>query len=270
LSRATWAQAGYWLLAVFLWLPMFGAAILPIWPQLGRWLARWQRGAATSLLATREGRSPEWLEQFVLSRRRANKAADAERRRIERNLHDGAQQHILATALTLGRLKSRVGPNADPETLALLDEARRDTRLALRELRELARGLYPPVLTDLGLDAALSAVVANCPVPIDLNVELPERPNSAVEAAVYFTVSEALTNVAKHAAASCATVRIDRQDGWLQLAVVDDGRGGATLHPEGGLGGMRHRLQAMGGDLDLDSPPGGPTSLRAWVPCGSR
>ncbi|HXV58446.1 MAG TPA: ATP-binding protein, partial [Gaiellaceae bacterium] len=142
-----------------------------------------------------------------------------------------------------------------------------DAKLALAEIRDLARGIHPAVLTDRGLDAALSSLAARCPVPVALSTDLEPRPPEPVEAAAYFVVAEALTNVARHSGAEHAAVSVLREDGSLRVEVRDDGRGGAELHPDSGLAGLRDRVGALGGRLELASPPGGPTILTAVIPC---
>jgi signal transduction histidine kinase len=190
-------------------------------------------------------------------------AADAERRRIERDLHDGAQQRLVALAMTLGRAKATEDPLAARE---LLDAAHRESKAALAELRSLARGIHPAVLTDRGLDAALSALAARCPVPVAVAVDLPRRAAPAVEAIAYFVVAEALTNVAKHSHASRASLCVAIEGGELAIEVSDDGRGGAR--PDGGgLTGLRDRVRAVDGTLLLVSPEGEGTTLRVELPC---
>jgi signal transduction histidine kinase len=191
-------------------------------------------------------------------------AADAERRRIERDLHDGAQQRLVALAMTLGRAKAA----EDPDTARdLLDEAHRESKEALAELRSLARGIHPAVLTDRGLDAAVSALAARCPVPVAVHVDLPRRAAPAVEAIAYFVVAEALTNVAKHSHASRARLEVRIEGEELCIEVADDGRGGADGAHGSGLNGLRDRVRAVDGILMVVSPPGEGTTLRVELPC---
>jgi signal transduction histidine kinase len=190
-------------------------------------------------------------------------AADAERRRIERDLHDGAQQRLVALALTLGRAKASEDPHMSKR---LLDEAHGEAKEALVELRNLARGIHPAVLTDRGLDAAVSALAARCPVPVAVDVDLPRRAGPAIEAIAYFVVAEALTNVAKHSGASRAWLTASLEGPDLVVEVLDDGHGGANPHG-GGLSGLRDRVRAVDGLLTLTSPPGGGTTLRVELPC---
>jgi len=188
-------------------------------------------------------------------------------RRIERDLHDGAQARLVALGMSLGMAEQKLAE--DPERAGqLLAEARAGAEQALRDLRDLARGIHPPVLTDRGLEAALSALADSTPIPVTLHVDLPERPPAAAETAAYFVAAEALANAGKHARANRVDIRIFRTGQLLTIEVADDGRGGAD--PEGsGLSGLRRRVQALDGRLRVASPPGGPTTILAEVPCGS-
>lgn len=194
--------------------------------------------------------------------------AAAERRRIERDLHDGAQQRLVALAMGLGMAKEKFA--GDPEAArTLLDEAHDEAKRALAELRDLARGIHPAVLTDRGLDAAVSALAARSPVPVEIDVDLRDRPPAATESTAYFVVAEALANVAKHAAATRAEVRIASEGGRLVVEVRDDGVGGADLAGGSGLAGLADRVASVDGRLVVASPKGGPTVVRAELPCGS-
>jgi signal transduction histidine kinase len=190
-------------------------------------------------------------------------AADAERRRIERDLHDGAQQRLVALAMTLGRAKAAEDPGAARQ---LLDEAHRESKEALVELRNLARGIHPAVLTDRGLDAAVSALAARCPVPVAVDVDLPQRAAPAVEAIAYFVVAEALTNVAKHSGATRARLEVKVEGPELVIEVSDNGRGGANVDGTG-ITGLRDRVRAVDGMLMVVSPAGEGTTLRVELPC---
>ena len=208
------------------------------------------------------------VEEARARRTMAVDVAAAERRRIERDLHDGAQQRLVALAMDLGMAREKF--SKDPEhAKALLDEAHDEAKRALTELRNLARGIHPAVLTDRGLDAAISALAARSSVPVDVSVELARRPPPTVESAAYFVVAEALVNVAKHAAATHAAVRVHSQKERLVIEVTDDGLGGATQRPGSGLAGLADRVTAVDGSFSLSSPPGGPTVIRAELPCGS-
>jgi len=204
------------------------------------------------------------------ARQGAVDAATTERLRIERDLHDGVQPRLVALAMTLGMARSRF--DSDPAaTRELLDQAHRDAKDSITELRQLARGIHPAILTDRGLDAALSAVAARNAVPTTVDVVLTGRPRPEVEAVLYFAVAEALTNVAKHSGATRCSVTVDQVPGGVRTVVWDDGVGGAGTdgHPGGGLSGMRDRVRAAGGTLLTESPVGGPTRVTVELPCAS-
>jgi signal transduction histidine kinase len=212
------------------------------------------------------------MEQTVVrlesSRVAALDSAEAERRRIERDLHDGAQQRLIAAAMDLGVARERLVTDP-PAGRTLVASAHDEVKAALRELRDLVRGIHPVILEDRGLDAALSAVVARSAVPVRLDVHTDPRPSPAVESAAYFIVCEALTNITRHAAATAASVSIVADAGVLRLHVHDDGRGGADPDLGTGLVGLAERVSALGGILSIESPPGGPTDLRVELPCAS-
>ena len=208
------------------------------------------------------------LRQVEASRAAAVDSAEAERRRIERDLHDGTQQRLVSVAMNLGRATERF--DTDPEAAReLVIEAHREAKAALTDLRRLVRGIHPAILADRGLDAALSAVVASSPVPVSLVVEVPERPPAPIESAAYFVVAEALTNIAKHARATKAKVSIARAGNRLVVEVMDNGLGGADPERGTGLRGLADRIAAVGGWMRLLSPPGGPTTLMVELPCAS-
>ncbi|PWS39508.1 histidine kinase [Streptomyces sp. ZEA17I] len=191
--------------------------------------------------------------------------AAADLRRIERDLHDGAQARLVALAMDLGLAKEKL--TDDPEAAArMVEEAHGEVKVALQELRDLARGIHPAVLTDRGLDAALSAIASRCAVPVTVEVDLDARPAQAIEGIAYFTVSELLQNVSKHAGATRATVDVWRTSDRLMLQVTDNGRGGAAASAGGGLAGLTERLDAVDGVLVVDSPSGGPTTVTAELP----
>ncbi|AVH57123.1 MULTISPECIES: sensor histidine kinase [Streptomyces] len=191
--------------------------------------------------------------------------AAADLRRIERDLHDGAQARLVALAMDLGLAKEKL--TEDPQAAArMVDEAHGEVKTALQELRDLARGIHPAVLTDRGLDAALSAVASRCTVPVDVDVDLASRPAAAIEGIAYFTVSELLQNISKHARASRATVDVWRVENRLMIQVVDDGVGGADVSRGSGLAGLAERLDAVDGILVVDSPVAGPTRVTAELP----
>ncbi|TDB96368.1 sensor histidine kinase [Actinomadura sp. 7K534] len=205
-------------------------------------------------------------EHLRASRARGVDAAEFERRRIERDLHDGAQQRLLSVAMDIGRARAKL--DDDPEgARALIEQAHSGTKEAIAELRDLARGIYPAILTDRGLDPALSGLAGRAPVPVEVEVDLPERPPAAVESIAYFIVAESLANIAKYARATRASVRVAREDRWVVVEVTDNGVGGAVARPEGGLAGLADRAATIDGMLLVDSPPGGPTIIRADLPC---
>ncbi|MFJ8084992.1 sensor histidine kinase [Streptomyces sp. NPDC096205] len=191
--------------------------------------------------------------------------AAADLRRIERDLHDGAQARLVNLAMGLGLAKEKLAE--DPRAAArMVDEAHGEVKTALQELRDLARGIHPAVLTDRGLDAALSAVASRCTVPVTVEVDLPSRPAPAIEGIAYFTVSELLQNISKHARARSASVDVWRAESRLMLQVTDDGVGGADASRGSGLAGLAERLDAVDGILVVDSPAGGPTTVTAELP----
>ncbi|MFJ9728962.1 sensor histidine kinase [Streptomyces sp. NPDC101209] len=191
--------------------------------------------------------------------------AAADLRRIERDLHDGAQARLVALAMDLGLAKEKL--TEDPQAAArMVDEAHGEVKTALQELRDLARGIHPAVLTDRGLDAALSAVASRCTVPVQVEVDLAERPAPAIEGIAYFTVSELLQNISKHSRATWAAVDVWRVEDRLMVQVMDNGVGGADASGGSGLGGLAERLDAVDGILAVDSPAGGPTRVTAELP----
>jgi signal transduction histidine kinase len=246
---------------------VIGVIVLLIAPQVTRGLgtgdarmSRWLLGPPSDLAAR--------VTELEISRERVVDAAEAERRRMERDLHDGAQQRLVALAMELGRAKAKFADDPDAARV-LVDQAHAQAKEALIELRNLVRGVHPPVLTERGLDAALSGLAALCPVPVDVHVDVPVRPKSSVEAVAYFVVAEALTNVAKHSRASHAKVVVEGHGypGTLTVMVSDDGIGGAN--PVGpGLSGLADRVSGVDGRLTVESPSGGPTIIAAELPCG--
>jgi signal transduction histidine kinase len=196
------------------------------------------------------------------SRARIVAAADEARRRLERDLHDGAQQRFVIAALTLECAAARAtGTPAAPLVAEALDQVRQ----GLAELRELAHGIHPAVLSERGLAAALAGLVARSPLPVELRMSA-ERAAPTVEAAIYFTVAEALTNITKHAHATRVSVTVGATDGALVAEIVDDGVGGARPTARSGLRGLADRMEAVGGTLSVESPPGGGTRVRAHAP----
>jgi signal transduction histidine kinase len=235
---------------------------------VGAWLLGVVAGARTGLtrllIAPREAGLGARVAELARSRVRLVDAFEAERRRIERDLHDGAQQRLVALTMTLGlaRLDAPPGPLADQ-----LAKAHQEAGAALAELRELIHGIHPKVLADYGLEAAVADAADRSAVPVDVDLELPGRLSPAVEAAAYFVVCEALANVGRHSGASRAEVSGGHRDGRLLLWIRDDGRGGARAGEGSGLTGLADRVSVLDGRLSLSSPPGGPTLLRVEIPC---
>jgi PAS domain S-box-containing protein len=221
-----------------------------------------QRAAEQALLV--RAAEAARIAELQASRVRIIDAADNARRRLARDLHDGAQQRLLSALLRLGLVERRLSP--DDALLDLVREARAELDAGLADLRELARGIHPAVLTDHGLSAAVRALTDRCGLPVELRDELSERLEPAVETALYYTVAESLANVVRYAEASSATVILRSADGWAIAEIADDGRGGADPGRGSGLRGLTDRLGALRGSLDVDSPPGGGTRLRARVP----
>ncbi|GAA3241519.1 sensor domain-containing protein [Dactylosporangium siamense] len=296
-SETTWRQLSYHLFALtvggagaaLVALAWAVGALLLAMPLLGRvgsepaigvvllfaapWLARGV--AAADLVAARALLGPDVRAELALrvaavERSRADlmAAADAERRRIERDLHDGMQQRLVSLAMNLGI--ARAGGDGLPEPLReAIVRAHDDAKQALTELRHIVRGLFPAVLDDRGLDAALSGIVAGSPVPTRLHADLPRRPPVAVEAVAYFVVAESLANVAKHASATRAgvDVRLVPERPELRIVITDDGVGGARPERGTGLRGLAQRVSSVDGTLTVDSPEGGPTTIVVVLPC---
>jgi signal transduction histidine kinase len=222
---------------------------------------------ASALLGSSQRQLQARVAALEASRDRAVDSAEAERRRIERDLHDGAQQRLVALAMDLGMARAKLATDPAAAT-ALVGEAHEEAKRALAELRDLARGIHPAVLADRGLDAAISALAARSPVPVEVEVDA-ERLPAPVESAAYFVVAEALANAAKHARAAEIGVRIARHRDLLIVEVMDDGAGGADPARGSGLRGLADRVAAVDGRLTVTSPAGGPTVVRAELPCGS-
>jgi signal transduction histidine kinase len=212
--------------------------------------------------------SADARDEVAASRLRIVEASDTERRRLERNLHDGAQQRLVAASvgLRLAQAKLRTSPDEAEKVLEALSQ---DLGEALVELRELAQGIHPAVLTERGLGPALEVLTARAPLDVELGIELAERLPEPVETAAYYTVSEALANVVKHADASTAAVRVACDGGQIIVEVTDDGAGGADAERGSGLRGLSDRVETLDGELLVDSPPGGGTVVRAELPVRS-
>ncbi len=221
------------------------------------------------VVPSREAELTQRVETATQRRNEAMRAAEVERTRIERDLHDGVQPRLVSVGMTLGMARAKLA--TDPEAAAaLIDEAHTSTKAAITELRQLARGIHPAVLEDRGLDAALSALAARSHIPVQLDVRLDERCSKDTEAAMYFAVAEALTNAAKHSEATSARVSIMRRPGGMIWArIEDDGQGGARRLPGGGIDGVANRVAAAGGTFSLASPTGGPTTIEVSIPCAS-
>jgi signal transduction histidine kinase len=213
--------------------------------------------------------SAQAREELEASRVRIVEASDDERRRLERNLHDGAQQRLVALSVGLRLAQGKVR-EAPREAEELLEMASSELAETLTELRELAQGIHPAVLTEQGLEAALEVLAARAPLPVDLDVRLPERLPEPIEATAYYVVSEALANIVKHAAADSARVCAEHADVRALVEVADDGVGGADPNGGSGLGGLRDRVEALDGRLVIDSPPGRGTLVRAELPVRPR
>jgi signal transduction histidine kinase len=222
---------------------------------------------AQSLLAYDDrAEMAERISTLEASRSGAVDSADARLRRIERDLHDGAQHRLAYIAMELGRARAKLA--TDPHAAdALLAGAHDESKVAMRELRDLVRGIHPSVLSDRGLDAALSGLAERATIPVEIRGGVDERLPPAVETAAYYVVAESLTNVGRHSGASQAYVDVQRVDGRLVLAIGDDGHGGAERRPGSGLEGLAQRVEALDGTLAVDSPAGGPTEIVASLPC---
>ncbi|MET9420642.1 MULTISPECIES: sensor domain-containing protein [unclassified Streptomyces] len=244
---------------------MVGLFVLwPVLPFIARGLSNADRAMVRGLLSPSDELERR-IAELESDRGVVVDTAAADLRRIERDLHDGAQARLVALAMGLGLAKEKLLEDPDAAA-AMVDEAHGEVKLALRELRDLARGIHPAVLTDRGLDAALSSVASRCTAPVTVTVNLDERPAAAIEGIAYFTVSELLQNVSKHARATRASVDVWRSGDRLLLQVRDDGKGGARLDGGTGMAGLAERLGAVDGLFVLDSPPGGPTTVTAELP----
>jgi len=242
--------------------------LLVVSPMLMRAASALDGELARSLLGRSEtGALAERVSQLVTSRQQVVDSVEAERRRMERDLHDGAQLRLVSLAMTLGRAKNRL-EDREPVVRAMIESAHSEAMQAITQIRDLTRGLHPPVLTDRGLDAALSGVAVRSPVPIRLRVDVKPRPSLTIEALAYFVVTEALANVAKHAAAAFTDVVVRREGDILLVEIRDDGQGGADPAKGSGLRGLSDRVAGVDGRLIVHSPPGRGTVLIAELPCG--
>jgi signal transduction histidine kinase len=247
-------------------LQLFYLSMLPACVIAGPWLLKLHAAAASSLLAPSREEMAARVGQLTESRWDAVDASAAELRRIERDLHDGAQARLVALGMNIGFAEQVVRDNPDL-ALTLLAEARASSGQALSELRALVRGIHPPVLAERGLDGAVRALALSLPLPVELHVDLPGRPSAPVESAAYFAIAEAFANVVKHSGANRAWVQLEYDHGRLIAIVGDNGAGGAHPRAEGGLAGIERRLNAFDGMVAVTSPAGGPTQVTVELPC---
>jgi len=261
-SRSSRLTGSAILLSLFLigvWAAGGGGSFWPVWPIAAFALVLGLRAVL------RSSKNETRVEELTQSRAGAVEASESQLRRIERDLHDGAQARLVALGMNLGMAEQQL--TKDPEKAQEhLAEARAAAAAALQELRDLARGIHPPILTDRGLDAAIHALTDHAGVPVSVDVELADRPPERVETAAYFVVAEGLANALKHAQASRIDINVHEREDALVVRVLDDGRGGAT-EAAGGLHGLRQRVEALDGSLRIASPDGGPTVIEAVLPC---
>ncbi len=243
-----------------------GIVLLVAAPWVTAGVAALDARAALALLGpSRTEELEQRVERLAQTRAGVVDAADAERRRLERDLHDGTQQRLVSLAMRLGM--ARANPPGTAQAHQVIAEAHEEAKAALAELRNLVRGLHPAVLEDRGLDAALSGVAARMPIPVRLTVDVPRRPAPTIEAIAYFVVSEGLANITKHALASQAEVFVQRTGDRLHIIVSDDGVGGADPARGTGLAGLAKRAASVDGTFEIASPPGGPTLVTVGLPC---
>jgi signal transduction histidine kinase len=238
----------------------------PVWTLIGVSVAAAVRASVLYLGPPDREELTQRIETLTTTRAGAVDQQEAELRRIERDLHDGAQARLVALGMSIGMAEQKMA--TDPEgAREMLVEARQGAGQALKELRDLARGIHPPVLADRGLEAAITALADASPLRVMVHAELDERPAAPVESAAYFVVAETLANAGKHSGAKRVDIRMIREGDTLSIEIADDGKGGAD--PNGaGLSGLRRRVEALDGTLRVASPSGGPTLIRADMPCG--
>jgi signal transduction histidine kinase len=269
---ARWRDAAFGLFAISLGALLSASALVAfVFFPVGYWLSPlllrlWAAATRSIIGPTGEAALQQRIGTLEESRTESLDHSAAELRRIERDLHDGAQAHLVALGMNLGMAEELL-PSDQQAAVALIADARESSRAALAELRSLVRGIHPPVLADRGLAGAIEALALEQPAHIDVDVVLDGRPPAPVESATYFAVAEALTNAAKHAAAQTIWVWLRHENGTLTALVGDDGVGGATLVPGGGLAGIERRMAAFDGTVTVASPPGGPTLVTITVPC---
>ncbi|MGW2641441.1 sensor histidine kinase [Streptomyces sp. NPDC001348] len=261
-----WALPGDERLQAFFY-TVAGVVLLCSAPWLAGTAARTETRLASALLgSSRNERLRQRVEHLAESRTDLIEAVDTERRRIERDLHDGTQQRLVSLAVNLGLARAALTDLPD-DARTVIDEAHREAKEAIAELSDLVRGLHPAVLEDRGLDAALSGLAARVPLPVRLRVDIGERAAPVVESVAYFVVSEALTNVTKHARATRVEVTVERIGKVLRVNVTDDGTGGADVSAGSGLGGLAKRVGSVDGSFRVSSPAGGPTTITVELPC---
>jgi signal transduction histidine kinase len=247
-------------------LQVFLLSFLPLAVYGGPWILKAHAQIAASLLAPTRAEMAARVSQLTESRTTAVDTSAAELRRIERDLHDGAQARLVAVGMNIGFAEQVV--KDDPElALSLLAEARASSGEALSELRALVRGIHPPVLAERGLGGAVAALAMSLPLPVDVHINLPGRGSEPVESAAYFAIAETLANVVKHSNATRAWVQLEYEDGRMVVIVGDNGTGGAAPRDGGGLRGIERRLSAFDGMVAVTSPIGGPTQVTMELPC---
>ncbi|MGW1716484.1 sensor histidine kinase [Streptomyces sp. NPDC002156] len=262
--RLPWAVLTFTVVLVSLFV------LWPVLPFVARGLTNVDRAMVRGLLSPSDELERR-IAELESDRGVVVDTAAADLRRIERDLHDGAQARLVNLAMGLGLAKEKLlEGQADEHVAAMVEEAHGEVKLALQELRDLARGIHPAVLTDRGLDAALSSVASRCTVPVQVTADLPARPAAAIEGIAYFTVSELLQNISKHSGARSASVDVWRTEDRLLIQVWDDGRGGARLDGGTGMAGLADRLGAVDGLFVIESPEGGPTTVTAELPWRER
>ncbi|RII17094.1 Sensor histidine kinase DesK [Streptomyces sp. YIM 130001] len=246
---------------------LLGCVWITLATYLNPYLVKGHFKIAQASLAPGEGAElTQRIDRLTETRNDAVDTSAAELRRIERDLHDGAQARLVSVGMDLGTIEALI--EKDPEQAKrLIGQARKSSADALTELRDLVRGIHPPVLAERGVGDAVKALALRMPVPTEVAVDLPGRPDAPVESAAYFAISEVLTNAVKHAGAERIWIDLHHRDGMLRVGVTDDGRGGAAVAPGGGLSGIERRLGTFDGVLAVSSPAGGPTMVTMEIPC---